>query len=286
MKTLREYIKEAHESKKAIGHFNFSSLEGLWAIADAAKELGVPVIVGTSEGERKAVGTAQAVALVRAFRESHGIPMFLNADHHYSFESVKEVLDAGYDAAIIDGATLSLDENIAQAKQCVQYARGLGRDIIIEVELGYIGKSSKMLDEVPEGVSFDMLTKPEDVQKLISESGADLIAPAVGNIHGMLKGGVNPHLQIEQIREIAEKGGAPIVLHGGSGNDSEFAAAIDAGVAIIHVNTQLRKSYTQALKAHLDTHPDDIAPYTYGQAARDAMKEEVLKTLKICNKLS
>jgi fructose-bisphosphate aldolase class II len=285
MKTLREHIKEARDQRKAIGHFNFSSLEGLWAIADAAQELGVPVIVGTSEGERNAVGTVQAVALVKAFRESHGIEIFLNADHHYSFESVKEVLDAGYDSAIIDGATLSLDENISQAKQCVDYARTLGRDILIEVELGYIGKSSKMLEDVPEGVSLDMLTKPEDVHRLITESGADLIAPAVGNIHGMLKSGINPHLHIEQIRAIAERGGAPVVLHGGSGNDTEFTDAIEAGVVIIHVNTQLRKSYTTALKTHLDTHPEDIAPYIYGKTARDAMKEEVLKTLRICNKL-
>jgi fructose/tagatose bisphosphate aldolase len=44
MNTLREYIADARERKVAIGHFNFSNLEGLYAIARAARTLGVPVI--------------------------------------------------------------------------------------------------------------------------------------------------------------------------------------------------------------------------------------------------
>ena len=39
MKTLKEYIEEAKQKKVAIGHFNISTIEGLWAIVEAAKEL-------------------------------------------------------------------------------------------------------------------------------------------------------------------------------------------------------------------------------------------------------
>ena len=74
----------------------------------------MPVIVGTSEGEEEAVGTKEAVALVKTIREDWGIPIFLNADHHYSFTTVKHAIDAGYDAVIFDGAKHTLEENIRQ----------------------------------------------------------------------------------------------------------------------------------------------------------------------------
>lgn len=285
MKSLREYIQEAKDSKKAVGHFNFSNLEGLWAIAHAAQSVGVPVIVGVSEGEQEAVGLEEAAALVKTVRADLNIPIFLNADHHYSIESVKAAIDSGFDSVIFDGAKLSMEDNIAQAKECVAYARASGRDVIVEVELGYIGQSSKVLDGVPEGVSLDMLTKPEDAKRLIEETGADMLAPAVGNIHGMFKGGVDPRLDIARIKEISEAVGVPLVLHGGSGNDADFDAAIEAGMSVVHVNTELRKAYTDGLKTYLEEHPDDVAPYKYGDAAKQAMQKVAEEKLRAFSRI-
>src|SRR3990167_2671130 len=140
VKTLRECIKEAQDRGVAIGHFNFSNLEAFHAIYNAAKSLNVPIVIGVSEGEEKFVGTEEAVALVRAVRERDDYPIFLNADHHYSFETVKKAIDAGLDAIIIDAVKLPLAENIALTKKCVDYAREVSkrenRDILVEAELG------------------------------------------------------------------------------------------------------------------------------------------------------
>ncbi len=285
MKSLRAYIAEAKREKKAVGHFNFSNIEGLWAIAHAAKEVGVPVIVGVSEGEQDAVGLNQAVALVKAIRSDLKIPIFLNADHHYSVESVKKAIDAGFDSVIFDGAKLTLEENIAQSKECVSYARKCGRDVIVEVELGYIGQSSKVLDGVPEGVSLDTLTTPEDALRLMKETGADMLAPAVGNIHGMFKGGVDPRLDIKRIKKISEVTKAPLVLHGGSGNDADFDAAIDSGMCVVHVNTELRKAYTDGVKSYMDEHPEDVAPYKYGEAGKEAMQRVAEEKLRAFSRI-
>lgn len=285
MKSLRSYIVEAKREKKAVGHFNFSNVEGLWAIAHAAKEVGVPVIVGVSEGEQDAVGLNQAVALVKAIRSDLNIPIFLNADHHYSVESVKRAIDAGFDSVIFDGAKLSLEENIAQSKECVSYARACGRDVLVEVELGYIGQSSKVLDGVPEGVSLDTLTTPEDAVRLMKETGADMLAPAVGNIHGMFKGGIDPRLDIARIKKISEVTNAPLVLHGGSGNDADFDAAIDSGMCVVHVNTELRKAYTEGVKSYMDEHPEDVAPYKYGEAGKEAMQRVVEEKLRVFSRI-
>lgn len=289
MQTLRQCVVEARAKKVAIGHFNFSNLEGLYAIARAAKTLGVPVIVGLSEGEQEAVGTHQAVALVQTIREHWGIDIYLNADHHYSFATVKDAIDAGFDAVIYDGAGKPLEENISISKQCVEYARSVttmtGRDIVVEIELGFIGEGSKMRDEIPAGVA--VTTKPADAKSFIEATGADMLAPAVGNFHGMLKHADKPRLDIECIRNIsATLPNTPLVLHGGSGEDADFDAAIEAGIAIVHVNTELRRAYTSALKSYMEKNPEDIAPYKYGTNASLAMEAVVTEKLKKFNRMS
>jgi len=283
MKTLREYVSEAKANGTAVGHFNSSTLDGIWAIADAAKELDLPVIIGVSEGERDYVGVSAAAAIVRSIRESRNQPIFLNADHTYTFERVKEAIDAGFDAVIFDGAQLDIEENIRQTKKCVEYARASGRDVIVEGELGFIGTSSKLLDEIPAGaaVGDSMLTKAEDAIRYVTETGVDMLAPAVGNIHGIVKGG-DPALNIVRVGEISSAVKIPLVLHGASGNTAnDIESAIKSGVAIVHVNTELRVGYRSGLMKSLTDNHDEVSPYKYLKPAKLAMQKVVTEKLKI-----
>ncbi|MBI3074761.1 MAG: class II fructose-bisphosphate aldolase [Parcubacteria group bacterium] len=299
MQTLREIIKGADTSKKAIGHFNISTIEALWAIFDAAREMGEPVIIGVSEGERKFLGIRQTVALVKSIRDEDEYPIFLNADHSYSFESVKEAVDAGYDAVIFDGAKLPFKENIRITKQCADYARSVNPEIIVEGELGYIGSSSQILDEIPQDVLASAFTTPEQAAEYVEKTGIDLFAPSVGNVHGMLrkretdpdtraelgtgrgaKGNAkqtqNPPLDIELIAQIREAAGIPLVLHGGSGiTDDDFKKAIQAGMAIVHINTEIRKAWRDAVAAALQENLDEVAPYKILQGAKEVVHDVV-----------
>lgn len=289
IKTLRECIKEAEEKKVAIGHFNISNLEALHGIYNAAKNLNVPVIIGLSEGEESFVVKEEAVALIQSIRERDNYPIFLNADHHYSFESVKGAIDTGYDSAIIDKVELSLEENIELTKKCVQYAKEFSKqnnkDVLIEAELGFIGTSSKILNEIPDGVGKGTMTKSEDAKIFVEKTGIDLLAPSVGNIHGMVKGG-NPKLDIERIKEIREACGVPLVLHGGSGiSDEDFKNAIKAGIAIVHINTEIRVAYREALEKFLKENPNEIAPYKFLDSSVKAIEAVVEKRLKLFNNL-
>jgi len=284
MKSLREYIREADKKGVAIAHFNISNIEMLWGIFSAARELNEPVIIGVSEGERAFLGVKQAAALIRSIREEYDFPIFLNADHTYSFDRVKEAMDAGYDSVIFDGANLPIEENIKITKQCVDYARECCNDILVEGELGYIGKSSKILDEVPDGAQIegDSLVTPEDAKRYVEETGVDLLAPAVGNLHGMLKNAANPALSIERIKEIREAAGVPLVLHGGSGvSDEDFTASIKAGISQIHVSTEIRIAYKEAIKKSMTDNPDDLAPYRLMKPAVLAVKAVVLERMKL-----
>lgn len=284
MQTLKQYIHEADEKHSVVGHFNMSNLEGMWAIFRVAKKIGVPIILGTSEKERAFMGVKQCVALVKSLREEFGHPVFLNADHTYSFEKVKEAVDAGYDAVIFDGVKLPFDENIEATKRCVDYAKSKNPDIIIEGELGYIGTSSKMYELMPSdiNVSADSLTKPEDAERFVKETGVDLFAPAVGNIHGMLKNSPDPALDIDRIRMIREKAGVPLVLHGGSGTTThDFKRAILAGISVIHISTELRRAFRMELERTLKNEPDELAPYRLMENVVFEMEKVVEERLKV-----
>ncbi len=288
MNTIREAVLEARRKGVAVGHFNASNSEAVTAIFRAAQNLRVPVVVGFSEGERDFFGIPQAVAVVRSIREKYDFPIYVNADHTYSLERVKEAVDAGFDSVIYDGTELSFEDNVKAARDAVAYARSKDRDIVIECELGFIGKSSKVLDELPDGVkiSAEHLTKPEDAARFVKETGADMLAPAVGNVHGMLRGGKDPALDIERVAAIAQAAPVPLVLHGASGNSAEdIAAAIKAGVGIVHINTELRVAFRKALLLSLQENPDEVAPYKYLKDPVKAMQKVVEEKLKIFNNI-
>lgn len=283
-KSLREYIWEAREKGIAIGHFNISNSDGFWAVVLGAKELKVPVIIGVSEGERDFIGVREIAAMVKVYRESTGQPVFLNADHTYSFERVREVVDAGFDAVIYDGTELSLEDNIATTKKCLEYSRSKNPNILFEAEIGFIGKSSKMLDAIPEGVGT--LTTVDEAVEFIRATKVDMLAPAVGNVHGIVKGG-EPALNIERIKEIKDAVATPLVLHGASGNSVEdIQKAMSAGISIIHINTELRVAFRNGLIQSLQEDPDQIAPYKYLRGARNSMQKVVEEKLKLFNKIS
>lgn len=285
---LIDIIKKAEKERVAIGHFNIAELEMLKGISHAAAKLNVPVIIGTSEGEREYLGIHHSVDLVKSYNAEHAKPggyrLFLNADHTHSLEKVREAAEVGYDAILFDGGKLPLEENIAQTKEVVKIAKKINKNIVVEGELGYIGSSSKLLEGVPEGAQIEEkdLTKPEDAARFVKETRVDLLAPAVGNLHGMFKDAPNPRLDIARIKAIREAAGVPLVLHGGSGIiDEDFLAAIKAGIAVIHISTELRVAWRKALDASLKEHAGEIAPYKVMPAAIDAIAEIVYNRLKL-----
>lgn len=280
-------MKDAQEHQRALGHFNVSDSTQLHAIARAARDLNVPVIIGMSEGEREFTGLRAMVALVEVLRKN-GHEIYTNADHTHTVEGCKEALDVGCDSVIFDGTKLSVEENTERTKEVVAYARACGRDVVVEGEMGYIGTSSKMLDDVPDDVVAAALPSAEEVTAFVEETGIDAVAPAVGNLHGMLKGRSNPALNIELVRDIRTTVGSEVgvVLHGGSGiTDEDFRAAIASGVNVVHINTEIRRAYREGIEAALAADTDEIAPYKYLNAGEEAVYKVVKERIKLFSNL-
>lgn len=273
MRTLREALEDAQAGGYAIPHFNVTDLAQLHAIARVARDLQAPVLVGTSEGERAYVGVKRAVALVRSYRDE-GVPLFINADHTHSVALIEEAARAGYDEVLFDGGKLPYEENVMRTKAAVAAARAANPDVLVEGELGYIGSGSSVMDALPEGAALtaEAMTSAEQAAAFVRATGIDLLAPAVGNVHGMLRSGPNPHLDIPRIRAIAEATGVPLVLHGGSGTpDEDLVAAVREGIDVGHISTELRVAWRKGVEAGLTAHPDEVNPGKVMQEAEDAV---------------
>ena len=284
MISLREVLKRAEADRIAVGHFNFSDLVAFNAIVAAARDLKLPVMVGVSEGEREFTGVQQAAALVKAIRDEYNYPIFLNADHTHSIAKAEVAAKAGFDEIIFDGSALPFEENIVQTKKAIEAIKSINPAILVEGEIGWIGSSSAVMDKIPKGVGI--LTTPEEAKHFVDATKVDVLAPAVGNMHGMLEsmvhGDVEKRLNIERIGEIKAAAKIFMTLHGGSGtNDDDFKRAIKAGMTIVHVNTELRIAWRRGVEAGLAALPNEVAPYKILGPAVESVKEVVSSRLAL-----
>lgn len=284
MNSLRKVLEEAQQSGLAVGHFNISDLVLLKAVFGAAQELRVPVLVGLSEGEREFVGVRQSAALVRSLREEFDFPIFLNADHTHSLAKALEVARAGFDSVVFDLSALPFEENVRQTKQAVEALKAINPSMLVEGEIGDIGTGSEIHETAPDLLKG--LSKPEEAKQFVDSTGVDILAPAVGNMHGMLrsmvKGETKKRLDIKRIAAIKQATGAFLTLHGGSGTDDEdLREAIGAGINIVHINTELRVAWRRGLEAGLAKQPDEVVPYKILPAAVDSVKQVVVSRLRL-----
>ncbi|HTZ89268.1 MAG TPA: class II fructose-bisphosphate aldolase [Alloacidobacterium sp.] len=286
MQALKDALRQAEQHGVAIGHFNVSDIVLLKAVFAAAQELKVPVIVGASEGERASMGVRQIAALVKSIRDEFDFPIFLNADHTHSRASAEEAARAGFDSIVFDLSALPFEENVRKTKEAVVALKSIHPSMLVEGEIGDIGSGSEIHETMPDRSRG--LTTPEEARQFVKETGVDILAPAVGNMHGMSKsmvqGETKKRLNIERIAAIKKAAVVPLTLHGGSGtDDDDFRRAIAAGINIVHINTELRVAWRRSLEASLAAKPDEVVPYKIFPPVVESIKEVVASRLTLFN---
>ena len=286
MQTLRNALEQSEKDGVAIGHFNVADLVLLKAVVAAARDLTVPVAVGASEGEREFFGIRQIAALVRSLREEYDYPIFLNADHTHSLAHALDVAKAGFDSVVFDLSALPFVQNVRQTKEAVEALKAINPEILVEGEIGDIGTGSEIHETAPD--LSKGLTSPQQAKEFVEATGIDILAPAVGNMHGMLKsmvqGQARKRLDIERIAKIKSAVQIPLTLHGGSGTDDEdLRKAIGAGINIVHINTELRVAWRRGLEEGLSKEPDEVVPYKILPFAVRSVQEVARSRLALFN---
>lgn len=270
-------LEIARNKNEVVFQFNINNLEWTKIILLKCNELGVPVILGASEGAIKYMGGYFVVSsLVKALIKDLGISIdvCLHLDHGSSFDSCKRAIDAGFTSVMIDASKFELDDNIRETKRVVDYAHQF--NVSVEAEIGHVGG-------IEDNVSSNILLADYDeCLRFVRETNIDSLAPAIGTVHGIYKGELN--IDYDLITKLRSSLGVPLVMHGGSGLSHDILRkAILCGISKININSDMQSVWHDEVVKFIQSNPlvyDPRKVIMSGKEAMDKFIEEKINILK------
>ncbi len=261
-------LRQARAKGYAIGAFNTSDLEISQGIIEAAVELRSPVILQTSEKAIEYAGLKTLVAMLTSLAEEAPIPVAIHLDHGRSVEIALQAIEAGFTSVMIDTSKDSYAKNVEQVQAVVKVAHK--QQIAVEAELGSITGKEDYIEALK-----SRLTDPDQAAEFVELTGCDSLAVSIGNAHG--KPNATEIFDLDRLRLIASKVKIPLVLHGASStHPARISAAIQAGIAKINIDTDVRLAFSGELREFLARHPEAYDPREYLGSAREAVRKLVL----------
>lgn len=244
-------LEHAKNEKYAVGAFLCMNLEMISATIEAAVKQESPAIVRIHPSVRGKTAFKTMVSIVKDLALSSPVPIGISLDHGESLEDAVDAIASGFTGVMVDYAEESLEENIRKTRMVTKIAKPLG--ILTEAAIG----------SMPHGeVQHETdLASVEQTLRLVRETGAEIIAPAVGNIHGTAHGEhkAEPHLEVELIKKLSEECGVHLSLHGGSSIPIEqMKRAIAAGINQVILYTDTCGAFDNELRRVLGTGTESI----------------------------
>ncbi len=263
----------ARKNGQALLAANFYNSETLLAVLRAAKRTSSAVILQTSPSTIEYLGLGQAYAMARAASAEVGVETYLHLDHANDLALVRRCLQLGYDSVMIDASEEPLDANIEKTKQVIAWAHAEGKTV--EAELGYVPKLGQ------KEVTAERFTTPQEAASFVAATGVDLLAVAIGSAHGFYR--ETPRLDFERLAAIRKVVDAPLVLHGSSGlSPADFRSAIQNGITKINFATEIKDTFTRALKRSL-VEKDEIDLRKSFPPAMAVVTDLVAEKMTICS---
>lgn len=265
-------VLDAKNKGSAIGAFNVILLEHAEALVQGAEAAKLPVILQISENcvsYHKALKPISVATM--AVAESASVPVSVHLDHAESEELVREALDLGFDSVMFDGSKLPYAENVAASARMASLCKSYGATL--EVEIGEVGGK--------DGVHAPgVRTNPLEAKAFAEDTGANLLAVAVGSSHAMTTRDAT--LDFELISEISHTVSVPLVLHGSSGvSDPDLKKAVKAGMSKINIATHLNNVFTHEIRQALGANEKLVDPRKYIAPGRQAVASEVARLLTL-----
>jgi fructose-bisphosphate aldolase class II len=275
----RHLLQRSKNQHFAVGAFNIDNQETLIAIARAAQKLNSPVLVELSKNEVTSMGLQNVRDLVDNYKKEYGIEMYINLDHSPTVEDCKRAIDIGYEFIHIDISQANHDATdediIARTKEVVEYAKFTGA--IVEAEPHYFIGSSDVYDKP---IDYEEVKKtfstPEGSKKFCDETGVDIFAAAIGNLHG--KYPVPKVLDLDLLQKVRDAVDPRVMisLHGGSDTSLHyFKDAAKIGVSKININSDLRYTFRTTLDQVLKDNPKEYAVVKLMPKVYDAVQAVV-----------
>jgi tagatose 1,6-diphosphate aldolase GatY/KbaY len=247
-------VTSALQQGSAVPAFTCYDFTTALAVVGAAEESGRGVILLVAPKTAATPNGLRLIAALRGLAAAASVPVSVQLDHASDLRVRADAVAAGADSVLADGSSLPFEDNIA----LVVAARALlGSDVVLEAELGGLaGDEDRAFGADEAGVSVAGLTDSAQVEDFVSRTGAELLAVAVGNVHGKYKG--EPQLRWDVLQDIAVRTHIPLVLHGASGIPAEeLVKAASMNVGKVNFNTELRTGVLATLQEQLPAHRAD-----------------------------
>jgi ketose-bisphosphate aldolase len=262
----KDVIRTAWRGGYAIPAFNVSNMETAQAVVWAAEDRDAPVFLQISPGAIAYAGYATLTHLVLDLAGAARIPVVVHLDHARDLDVILGAVDDGYGSVMFDGSRLAPADNIARTAQVVAYADSKG--VCVEGEIGRIGAREEM---TLEDARVERTT-PEAAADFVQQTGVDIVAPALGTLHGMPDDSVP--LDIDHLRAVTAACGVPVALHGGSGLDpATLQAAIAGGIAKVNISSRVTRALARGIRDAWAADPDELDLRRFLASGRDAVRE-------------
>lgn len=245
---ISELLQHAREYRYALGYFESWNFESLQGVLDAAEATRSPVIIGfngefLSHPDRKLSERLHCyAALGKAAAACASVPCGLIFNECPNDEWVRNAVLAGFNLVMPADPGASFRDYSRRVAELTEFAHRYGA--AVEAEVGHL----------PAGTAATrnggQLTDPELAARFIQETGIDLLAVSVGNVHIMTKG--EQDLDLGRLSQICLRVAKPLVLHGGTGiSATSLRQAIALGVTKVNYGTYLKQRYLSALRLSL-----------------------------------
>lgn len=260
--TLDQLVTSALASGSAVPAFTCYDFTTALAVVSAAEKARLGVILLVAPKTASTPNGLRLIAALRGLADDASVPVSVQLDHASDLQVIRDSVAAGADAVLADGSSLPYEDNIALVREVRAALNAQGASgVVIEAELGGLaGDEDKAFgtdDSAHDaGASVAGLTDPAQVADFVERTGAQLLAVAVGNVHGKYKG--EPNIRWEVLQDVAAKTGVPLVLHGASGIPADqLAKAPSMNVGKVNFNTELRTGILSTLEAETAAHRAD-----------------------------
>jgi tagatose 1,6-diphosphate aldolase GatY/KbaY len=263
---LDHLVVSALQQGAAVPAFTCYDFTTALAVVEAAEEAGRGAILLVAPKTAATPNGLRLIAALRGLADSAGVPIAVQLDHASDLQVIADAVAAGADSVLADGSSLPYEDNIALVREARAVLAAQGHaDVVIEAELGGLAgdedrafgadASGPLTEGSATGIAAG-LTDSAQVEDFVARTGAQLLAVAVGNVHGKYKG--EPQLRWDVLQDIAVRTHIPLVLHGASGIPAEElvkAAAMNVGK--VNFNTELRTGVLATLEAETGPHRAD-----------------------------
>lgn len=247
---MLEVVTRAITDSRAVPAISIYDFTTAQSVVAASEEAGRSIILLVPPKAAQGKNGMRFIRALRQLANSSTTEVCIQLDHATDLALIRDSVDAGVDAVLADGSALSASQNagfVTEARKII------GPDTSLEAELGAIAGDEDVSEKNDAGEKTD----PREITSFLTASKADLLAVAVGNVHGSYKGA--PQLDwplIEMIRVQAAT--VPMVLHGASGlSAADLARAGGAGIGKVNFNTELRTTIFRYINERSSAHSSD-----------------------------